>query len=101
MDLWPSVLKMAASLAVVLGLMALAATIAKRAFGSRLGSWGATSTVRVLGTHPLGGRREIAVVAVEGERLVLGLTPTSVSLLARLEPRAVETHPVDTTGGRV
>jgi flagellar protein FliO/FliZ len=35
---------------------------------------------------PLGERRSLVIVAVEGRRLLLGLTPTQVNLVAELQP---------------
>ena len=35
---------------------------------------------------PLGERRSLVIVAVEGRRLLLGLTPTQVSLVTELGP---------------
>jgi flagellar biogenesis protein FliO len=35
---------------------------------------------------PLGERRSLVIVAVEGRRLLLGLTPSSVSFVAELVP---------------
>lgn len=37
---------------------------------------------------PLGERRSLVVVAVEGRRLLLGLTPGQVSLVTELAPAA-------------
>jgi flagellar biosynthetic protein FliP len=47
------------------------------------------SAPRVLSTCALGGRQRLHVVEVEGERLLIGATDHSVSLLRRL-PRAAE-----------
>ena len=35
---------------------------------------------------PLGERRSLVIVSVEGRRLLLGLTPASVSLVTSLDP---------------
>lgn len=37
-------------------------------------------------TLPLGDRRSLVVVAIEGRRLLVGLTPGQISLVAELEP---------------
>lgn len=39
----------------------------------------------------LGDRRSIAIVRVEGRRVLIGLTPTAVSFLSDLQPVAAET----------
>ncbi len=71
---------------VVLGLVAALAWLLPRgAFGAlRGGSW----SIAVETAVPLGERRSLVIVAVEGRRLLLGLTPAQVSLVAELAPAA-------------
>jgi flagellar biogenesis protein FliO len=49
------------------------------------------SQVRVEATVPLGDRRSLMVVAIEGRRLLLGLTPVQVSLVTELSTAPFET----------
>jgi len=51
---------------------------------------GGGSAIRVVAMRPLGGKRAVAVVEVEGERFLLGLTDEAVSFLSRLDPSQVE-----------
>ena len=68
---------------VVLGLVVLLAWLLRRgAFGS-LGRRG-PSAILVETACPLGERRSLMIVAVEGRRFLLGLTPQQVSLVADL-----------------
>jgi flagellar biosynthetic protein FliO len=69
---------------VVLGLVAALAWLARRgAFGAlRAG----TRAVTVETAVPLGERRSLVIVAVEGRRLLLGMTPTQISMVAELGP---------------
>lgn len=74
------------SLVLVLGLIALLAWLLRR--GS-LGVFGLTpgrarGPVAVEAAVPLGERRSLMVVSVEGRRLLLGLTPSTVSLVTEL-----------------
>jgi len=46
---------------------------------------GGGSVIRVVATRSLGGKRAVAVVEVERERFLLGLTDDLVSCLSRLE----------------
>jgi len=55
-----------------------------RRYPSRSGARG-VSPVRVLNTFFLGQKKNLTVVEVAGEVLVLGVTPTSVSFLTKLE----------------
>ena len=49
-----------------------------------------TSAMKVETAFPLGERRSLAIVSVEGRRLLLGLTPVNISLVAEL-PREAQT----------
>lgn len=79
-----SLLKMGGALAFVLALVFLAAYLAKRFLGPRLGMWRSEPLIRVLATAHLGSRREIAVVEVGGVHLVVGMTASQITLLAQL-----------------
>ena len=77
-ELWRSLL----AIAVVFGLLGALAWAARR---GRLGFFTRQpSHVRVEATVPLGERRSLMVVAIEGRRLLLGLTPMQVSLVTEL-----------------
>ena len=83
-ELWRSLL----AIVVVFGLLFGLAWAARR---GRLGFFTRpVSQVRVEATVPLGERRSLMVVAVEGRRLLLGLTPMQVSLVTELTPPAPE-----------
>jgi flagellar biosynthetic protein FliO len=73
-----------AAVGIVLALLAVAAWLLKRgAFGSA--GKRARGLIRIEATVPLGERRSLMVVAVEGRRLLLGLTAAQVSLVTELE----------------
>jgi flagellar protein FliO/FliZ len=77
-ELWRSLL----AIAVVFGVLGALAWAARR---GRLGFFTRQpSHVRVEATVPLGERRSLMVVAIEGRRLLLGLTPMQVSLVTEL-----------------
>jgi len=83
------------SLLVVIGLIALLAWLVRR--GS-LGAFGLTpgrmkGPVSVEVAVPLGERRSLMIVAVEGRRLLLGLTPAQVSLVTELGDAPVPSVP--------
>jgi flagellar protein FliO/FliZ len=79
------VLRVVFSLAAVLGLMFFLARIASR----RMGGSNA-SVVRLVGRQSLGRTSSVAVVAVGGRTLVLGVTEAGVRLLTELEADEVE-----------
>ena len=88
-ELWRSLL----AIVVVFGLLGGLAWAARR---GRLGFFTRQpSHVRVETTVPLGERRSLMVVAIEGRRLLLGLTPTQVNLVTELT-----TAPFDTALAR-
>ena len=49
---------------------------------------GAGEAIRLVSTRYLGAKRFLAIVEVDGERLLLGLAGEQVSLVARLGERA-------------
>jgi flagellar protein FliO/FliZ len=65
---------------LVIGLLALAAWVLRRNTSARR----AGQAVTVETAISLGDRRSLVIVAVEGRRLLLGLTPGSVSLVTEL-----------------
>jgi flagellar protein FliO/FliZ len=68
---------------VVFGLLALLAWAGKRGLLGGLPRQG-KSAVKVETAVPLGERRSLMIVSVEGRRLLIGLTPMQVSLVTEL-----------------
>jgi flagellar protein FliO/FliZ len=75
---------------VVFGLLLLFVWLAKRGTFGGFGSMTrqGRALLKVEGAVALGERRSLMVVSVEGRRLLLGLTPVQVSLVAELSPAA-------------
>jgi flagellar protein FliO/FliZ len=73
---------------VVLGLVAALAWLVRRGPLARLAAKG--KPVSVESAIPLGDRRSLVIVSVEGRRLLLGMTPTSISLVTELRAGATE-----------
>ncbi|OGP22218.1 MAG: flagellar biosynthetic protein FliO [Deltaproteobacteria bacterium GWA2_55_10] len=80
------------TLIFTLGLLGLAMYALKRFMkGGAAGKSGSTNPVKVVTTVFLGPKKNIAVVEVAGEMLVLGLTPASITFLSKIENKeAVE-----------
>jgi len=76
-----------AAVFVVLALVAVFAWLLRKGAFGPLGRRG-VSAIAVETAVPLGERRSVVVVAVEGRRLLLGLAPGQVSLLTELRPQA-------------
>jgi len=72
-----------AAVAIVLALVMALAWFARRGALGALGRKGRYIDVET--AVPLGERRSLVVIAVEGRRLLLGLTPASVSLVTELD----------------
>ncbi len=79
----PGVVRTLLSLIVVIGLMAGCAWLVRRG-GLQLGARRGVRAVQVETAVPLGDRRQLVIVAVEGRRLLLGVTPMQVSLVTEL-----------------
>jgi flagellar protein FliO/FliZ len=75
-----------AAVCLVLALVALFAWLLRRGVFGPLGRRG-PSAIRVETAVPLGERRSVVIVAVEGRRLLLGLTPGHISMLTELQAR--------------
>ncbi len=71
-----------AAVAVVLLLIGAVAWMLRRSPLALRGA--ARGAVRVQTAVPLGERRSLVIIDVEGRRLLLGLTPTQVSLVTEL-----------------
>ena len=83
-ELWRSLF----AIVVVFGLLGGLAWAARR---GRLGFFTKPpSSVRVEATVPLGERRSLMVVAIEGRRLLLGLTPMQVSFVTELTGKSFD-----------
>ena len=75
------------SFAAVLGLLVLCVWALKR--GSiRLSKFAPRGTIVIETATSIGDRRQLAIVGVEGRRMLVGLTPTAISFLTELGPRA-------------
>lgn len=74
-------LKMAGGLLVVLALLLAGMTVLRRVRGT---AFGGAMPIRVLASASVGGRQNIVVVEVEGRRLVVGVGPAGMELLADL-----------------
>jgi flagellar biogenesis protein FliO len=75
------------SLVAVLGLLGLFVWALRR--GSlKLTSLAPKGTIAIETALSLGERRSIAIVGVEGRRLLIGLTPTTISLLTDLTAKS-------------
>ena len=84
-----------AAVLVVLGLVvALAWLLRRGAFGSRRPG---SRAIAVETAVPLGERRSLLIVAVEGRRLLLGMTPGQISMVTELEAAPAPVEPA--TGG--
>ena len=80
-DLMPSIWRMLGALVVVLGLLGGLAWLLRKGVLTRRGVGG----LGVESALALGERRSLVIVAVEGRRLLLGLSPGGVSLVTELQ----------------
>ncbi len=79
-----SSLKMAAGLAIVIGILLLVYAASRKGFGVLPQKKG--GLIQVLETRPLGGRKFLCVVKVRDEELLLGLSNDRIECLTRLSP---------------
>jgi flagellar biosynthetic protein FliO len=72
------------ALLIVFGLLGALAWLARRGSLASFGRRKRQGLIAVQTAVPLGDRRALAVVMVEGRRLLLGLTPAHVTLITEL-----------------
>lgn len=77
---------------VLAALVGLAWLIRRGTLGAGIGRKGRQLGFSVETAFPLGERRSLAVVTVEGRRLLLGLTPANISLITELPPSVSGQH---------
>jgi flagellar biogenesis protein FliO len=81
------VLRMIVSLAVVVGLLVLAARFARRTGVAGTRPAAGWARVEVLSRQTLGRASQVAVIRVTGRVLLLGVTDQGVRVLTELEPQ--------------
>lgn len=91
-DPFESLVKMISSLLVVLALILAIAFGLRRLLRSRFSRWKTAPLVKVLSTAYLGPKKEISIISVGEQYLVLGVTPNNISLLTRLEHEPFEAN---------
>lgn len=90
-------LRLAFSLGLVLGLMALAArALRNRQLGPGTAGRRTSVAIEVLGRQALGRNAGIAVVRVADRAMLVGITESSVSVLTDLAPDAFPEQPAPT-----
>lgn len=87
-DLWESLFRTVAALAIVLVLMGVVAVTVRRVMGQRLGVAGGRPLVRVLASGYIAPRKTIALVSVAGEYVIVGTTATDLVPLGRISDSA-------------
>lgn len=90
----PGVVRTLLSLIVVLGLMAGCLWLVRRG-GLQAGLRKGPRAVQVETAVGLGDRRQLVIVAVEGRRLLLGVTPMHVSLVTELSAASTFAQTLD------
>jgi flagellar biosynthetic protein FliO len=90
-DLLPSGLKMVTMLSLVVGLMLVLFYLFKKYILKNTPFGGTDKLVQVLGTGFLGPKKNIVLVEVAGEILVLGISDDNISLLTNIQdPEKIE-----------
>ena len=78
-------LRVVLSVVIVIGLLLLCAWALRRGL-LRVGPFGSRNPIVVETAIALGDRRSLAIVSIEGRRLLIGLAPGGVSHIADLAP---------------
>ena len=81
-DLFVSGLKMVVGMAVVIGLMLLVYFMNKKGIGFL--KRGGTSRINIVETRPVGGRKMLCLVEVDGQSLLLGIGNDRIDFLCNV-----------------
>lgn len=95
-ETFPSLLRMLGASAVVIGLLVGTLWLLKRSAGMARNKRGFSIEAAL----PLGERRSLAIVTVEGRRLLLGLAPNHVSLVTELSQQGTFDEAVSRATGQ-
>ncbi len=87
-DVWDSLIRTVLALAVVLLCIGIAAFVARRVLGPRVGKSAGRPLVQVLASGYLAPRKTISLVEVAGEYLIVGATATDLIPLGRINNTA-------------
>ncbi len=79
-----SVIKMVTALGIVLSLLFAVVFFVKKYLGRKIGLNGQEQKIRVVTSAYLGPRKSIALVEVAGEKIVVGITATNISMLSKV-----------------
>jgi flagellar protein FliO/FliZ len=99
-DILASSIKMITSLSIVLTLVFVIAYFAKKFMVSQNGFLSKGRMVKVLGSSYIGGKKNITMVEVGNEILLLGISQNNISMLTRLEKTDIESPNPGKRGGR-
>jgi flagellar protein FliO/FliZ len=92
-----SMFQVVPGLALVLGLIAACAWVAKRIGPARIGG---NPAIKFVSSQSLGGRDRVVIVEVNQQWLVLGVSPGRVNTLSQMnKPEAAEAAAADTAAG--
>ncbi len=79
-----SVIKMVTALGIVLSLLFGVVYLAKKFLGRKIGLSGQDQKIKVVTSTYLGPKKSIALVEVAGEKIVVGVTATHISMLTKI-----------------
>jgi len=82
--------RMSMAFLLVLGVMVLLYYLSRKILMKRGSFMGREQLIKVLANNYIGVKKQIALVEVAGEWLVLGLTPNQISLLTRIDRKCSE-----------
>ena len=86
-----SIVKVISALAIVLGLVLLLGRFAKKHFEGMEGRLGGRKDIQILSTHAIGVKKQVTLLEVGGEVLLVGVTNNSINLLNRYtDPEKIE-----------
>ncbi len=84
-DLFSSGIRMVSALAITLGILFFVFYFLRRSFTQRGGAMGSRGLIRVISTTYLGNKASLVLADVAGQKLVLGISPQAITLVAEIK----------------
>lgn len=87
-DSYDSLMKMFSSLVIVLAILFLVLFLGKRFFGESIGIKQKNKMIKILSTSYIGNKKSLILVEAMGEKVLLGVSGTDISMLTRINGKS-------------
>lgn len=94
-NLMNTALKMSGALIIIIGVLLVVSYGARRVMNQRGPLLGKEQLIQVVSTRYLGSKQTLSVIEIQGQRLVIGVSPQGMTFLTRLYGETEQAKPGD------